>query len=214
MTLTINQRLMAIIFGAIAALGLIGLIGYFSARTMTDDLQYTDENIIRSIATLSSAERDFLLIRVNALYHLSYSDKAKKRPHEETIQKNIQEVKKRLEEYEKDLVVNEVDRNLLNTDKQLFSNYLIALDKVLENSRANDRESAVIVIENEWKPAGEKLTAAFAEHTRYKERLADEIVRKSLYTGQRNSMLTLVATLAAVIFVILVGWLVKRGISN
>lgn len=51
----------------------------------------------------------------------------------------------------KDLVVNDVDRTLLNNDKQLWSNYLIALDKVLENSRANDREAAVIVIENEWK---------------------------------------------------------------
>lgn len=214
MNLTINQRLMAIIAGAVAALALIGLIGFFSAQTMTNELKYTDENIIRSVAILSSAERDFLLIRINALYHLSYTEKAKKAPHEATIQEKIKEVKLRLEEYEKDLVVNDVDRNLLNSDKQLFSNYLIALEKVLENSRANDRESAVIVIENEWKPAGDRLTAAFTEHTRYKEKLADELVRQSLYTGQRNSMLTLLATLAAVIFVILIGWLVKRGISN
>ncbi len=214
MNLTINQRLMAIIAGAVAALALIGLIGFFSAQTMTNELKYTDENIIRSVAILSSAERDFLLIRVNALYHLSYTQKSKKDPHETTIKEKIREVQLRLEEYEKDLVVNDVDRTLLNNDKQLWSNYLIALDKVLENSRANDREAAVIVIENEWKPAGDRLTAAFTEHTRYKERLADELVRQSLYTGQRNSMLTLLATLAAVIFVVLIGWLVKRGIST
>lgn len=214
MNLTINQRLMAIIAGAVAALALIGLIGFFSAQTMTNELKYTDENIIRSVAILSSAERDFLLIRVNALYHLSYTQKSKKDPHETTIKEKIREVQLRLEEYEKDLVVNDVDRTLLNNDKQLWSNYLIALDKVLENSRAYDREAAVIVIENEWKPAGDRLTAAFTEHTRYKERLADELVRQSLYTGQRNSMLTLLATLAAVIFVVLIGWLVKRGIST
>lgn len=214
MNLTINQRLMAIIAGAVAALSLIGLIGFFSAQMMTNELKYTDENIIRSVATLSSAERDFLLIRINALYHLSYTDPAKKVQHEVTIREKIKTVTLRLEEYEQDLVIDDTDRVLLRTDKQLFANYLVVLERVLESSRNNDRASAEIAIENEWKPIGDRLTDAFTEHTRYKEKLADEQVRQSLYTGQRNSMLTLLATLVAVVFVIAIGWLVKRGIAD
>lgn len=102
MNLTINQRLMAIIAGAVAALALIGLIGFFSAQTMTNELKYTDENIIRSVAILSSAGAGFpVLIRVNALYHLSYTQKSKKDPHETTIKEKIREVQLRLEEYER-----------------------------------------------------------------------------------------------------------------
>ncbi len=82
MSFSVNQRLVAIIAGAVIAVLITGLIGFFSSQQISDELKYTDENIIRSLGILSGAERDFLLIRVNALYHLSYEERSKKAPHE------------------------------------------------------------------------------------------------------------------------------------
>lgn len=214
MNLGVNQRLIAIVLGAVTALIITGLIGFFSSQKMTEELKYTDANIIRSLSILSSAERDFLLIRVNALYHLSYLDRVKKTPHEETIRHNIQEIQKRLTEYEKDLVVNERDREYLRNDQQLFAIYLQALEKVLQFSNENDREAAVVVVESEWKPAGDRLTAAFTEHSHFKERLVDQIVQQSLDTGQRNSWLLLLVMLLGVLFVVGVGYVFRKSLSG
>lgn len=212
MNLTVNQRLMAIVLGAVAALIITGLIGFFSSQKVTEELKYTDANIIRSLAILSSAERDFLLIRVNALYHLSYTEAARKAPHEETIRHNILEIQKRLAEYEKDLIVNDEDRALFGNDQHLFSVYLQALERVLHYSNANDRESAVVVVESEWKPAGERLTAAFAEHSHFKERIVDQVVQQSLDSSQRNTWLLLLLMVLGVLFVIGIGYAFRKNL--
>jgi len=212
MGFSVNQRLMAIIFGAVAAVLITGLIGFFSSQKITEELKYTDENIIRSLGILSSAERDFLLIRVNALYHLSYDKHTQKAPHETTIRHNILEIQKRLAEYEQSLIINNRDRELLRTDKELFAIYLAALEKVLEKSNAQDREGAVIVVESEWKPAGERLTAAFADHSRYKEQLVDQVVLQSMDSGRRGAWVVLLVTVFCALLLVGIGYLFKRSL--
>ena len=212
MQLTVNQRLLAIMGGAVLALLITGLIGFLSSQKISDELKFTDENIIRSLAILSSAERDFLLVRVNALYHLSYDDPAKKAPHEATILRNIQDIRKKLDEYDRDLVINARDRELMDQDLRLYEIYLDALARVLQKSNALDRAGAVVVIENEWKPAGENLTFAFTEHMRYKEQLVDQLVQQSMHSGRRSGWLLVAVTIAAIAFVILIGYLFKRSL--
>ena len=86
MKLSISQRLIVMITGAILALLLVGSLGYLNARAITADLQYTNDNIITSLNRLSQAQSAFLLIRVNTLYHLYYQDPARKARHEEVVQ--------------------------------------------------------------------------------------------------------------------------------
>lgn len=49
MRFTVNQRLLAIISGAVLAVLITGLIGFFSSQKLSEELKYTDENIIRSL---------------------------------------------------------------------------------------------------------------------------------------------------------------------
>ncbi len=214
MNFSVNQRLMAIIFGAVVAVLVTGLISFFSSQKISEELKYTDENIIRSLGILSSVERDFLLIRVNALYHLSYEEDSKKAPHEATIRRNIQEIQKRLADYEQNLIINSRDRELLQNDKQLLAIYLTALEKVLEKSNERDREGAVVVVESEWKPAGERLTLAFADHSRYKEQLVDQVVLQSMDSGRRSAWLVLLVTIFCALLLVGVGYLFKRSLPS
>lgn len=214
MQLSVNQRLLAIMGGAVLALLVTGLIGFLSSQKISDELKFTDENIIRSLAILSSAERDFLLVRVNALYHLSYDDPEKKAPHEATIRRNTEDIRKRLTDYDQNLVINARDRELMDQDLLLFDIYLDALERVLQKSNARDRAGAVVVIENDWKPAGERLTFAFTEHMRYKEQLVDQLVQQSMNSGRRSGWILVWVTLVAVVFVILIGYLFKRSLPT
>ncbi|SFN06894.1 methyl-accepting chemotaxis protein [Formivibrio citricus] len=213
MNLTISRRLAVMSVGAVLALIIVGLIGFVTARQITADMKYTSENVIRSLGLLSDAESSFLLIRVNGLYHLSYDDAARKAPHDEVIKQKVADIRKNLGEYEKS-VTDPRDKALLEEDKQLFTAYVVALDRMLEKSRANDRAGANTVIEAEWKPAGEKLTKAFAQHKQYNEKLAADLAQKAAATGQRNAVITAIATLAGVLLVSVMSVLLCRGIRN
>ncbi|MDR3413981.1 MAG: HAMP domain-containing methyl-accepting chemotaxis protein [Formivibrio sp.] len=212
MKLTIASRLLVMIAGSIAALLLVGALGFYSTRQVTNDLKYTNENIISNLNTLARAENTFLVIRVNALYFLSYDDPAKKAPHEEVIKQKIQEVNSLLGEYEKKATDNQ-DKSLLDADKQSFANYTQILEKVLERSRANDREGMNAVVENEWKPAGGKLTTAFQEHAAFNNDLATKIVKNATQTGRRNNILTLIALATGIVLTSGIGLLLRRNIS-
>ncbi|UXY16870.1 MCP four helix bundle domain-containing protein [Chitiniphilus purpureus] len=213
MQLTVNQRLIAIIAGAIVALLATGLIGFLGSQRLSETLRHTDQTLIHSLATLSGIERDFLLIRVNALYHLSYDRPERKVPHERIVRRNIESIEKQLQEYAAGLAVTARDRELLQRDRQLFEQYRSALEKVLSASNSANREAAVLLIESEWKPAGERLTLALAEHARYKERLVEQMAHESMQSGQRNSLAVLIATLAGIVLVTAAGLLLKRNLA-
>ena len=211
MRLSIAKRLALMSAGAVLALVVVGIIGYTTARQIAADMKFTSENVIRSLGLLSDAESNFLLIRVNGLYHLSYDDPAKKASHEAVIKRMSENIRKNFSEYEK-TVTDPRDTSLLEEDKQLFSAYQTALERMLAKSHANDREGANTVIESEWKPAGEKLTQALAQHKQYNEKLAADLAQNAAATGQRNAILIALVTLAGVLLLSVMSLLLSRGI--
>ena len=213
MNTSISLRLAVMSMGAVLALLIVGLLGYTTTQKVADDLQFTSENVVRSLGLLSDAQSNFLLIRVNGLYHLSYDEPARKTPHEKAAAQAIDGIRKSFSEYEK-LIVDQRDQALLDEDRKLLSSYLDALERMLGRSRANDRAGAHQVIENEWKPAGEKLTAAFAAHKQYNEKLASDLSRTTGATAQRNSVMITAATLAGAILLGVMSFLLSQGIRT
>ncbi|WP_169558549.1 methyl-accepting chemotaxis protein [Uliginosibacterium gangwonense] len=213
MKLTISLRLIAMTVCSTTMLILVGMFGYFSTNSVTTDLKRTNDNVIASLNTLSQAESEFLLIRVNALYHLSYTTEDKKAPHEKVIKEKIESIRNLFNSYTK-LTADEKDKALLQADQQLFAAYLPALEKVLEKSRANDREGANTVIENEWKPAGNKLTAAFHEHSQYNRDLGEQIVKHAVASGQRYTLSILVTIAVGVVLVAFIARVLRKGITR
>ncbi|MBS1155475.1 MAG: methyl-accepting chemotaxis protein [Proteobacteria bacterium] len=213
MKLTISQRLVMMITGSISALLVIGALGFYSTRQVTNDLKYTNDSLISNLNTLARAENSFLLIRVNALYFLSYDDPAKKTPHEDVIKQKIQEINTLLGDYEK-RATDSKDKSLLDADKQSFANYTQILEKVLARSRDNDREGANAIVESEWKPAGNKLTTAFQEHAKFNNELAVSVVNNATEAGQRNSMITLVTLALGIVLAGGIGLMLRRGITS
>jgi methyl-accepting chemotaxis protein len=211
--MTISKRLILMSVVTAVALVAVGLLGYGAVRQITADMKYTSEKVIRSLGLLGSAESNFLLIRVNGLYHLFYDDAARKAPHEAAIRDFSGAIRKALADYENS-VSDERDKALLSDDKELFAAYLVALDRMLEKSRAIDHAGANAVIENEWKPAGAKLTQAFAEHRRYNEKLASDLAQHAADVGQRNAIVTAIATAAGALFVLAMGFVLSRGIRT
>ncbi len=211
MKLNISQRLIGMIL--ISALALIagGFIGYLNIQRLTNDLKYTHDNLISSLDTLSKIESNFLLIRVNGLYHISYDDSAKKAAHEKVINETTQAIESLFGAYEKQTVDAE-NLTLLQQDKTLFADYVQAMNHVLEKSRDNDRDAVDAIIESEWKPAGNKLTEALIAHRAHNQKLADQTVTNAVESGNRSILFTIVATAIGVGLMALLGWLIRQSI--
>lgn len=210
MNLSISKRLTLMSLGAVFFLAVIGLVGFVTARQITADMKYTSEKVVKSLGLLSLAESNFLLLRVNGLYHLSYEDAARKAKHEEVIRQKISDIHADLAAYGKSAVDSQ-DKTLLEEDVRLFVAYVSVLDRLLEKSKLNDRAGVEKLVDAEWKPAGEKLTKAFAQHKEFNERFAAALAQKAAATGQRNAVITVVMTLLGALLIgggkcVLVSW--------
>lgn len=67
MKLTLAQRLMSIILCAILALAVVGIVGVFQIRGLSEDLNTLNKFTVPSILTLDKVESELLKIRILAL---------------------------------------------------------------------------------------------------------------------------------------------------
>ena len=213
MRLTISMRLIWMILIATSALACVGLVGYSNTQKLTQDLKFTHNTIIANLEILSKAESEYLLLRVNGLYHISYDDPGKKSQHEAVIKQKVQNIESLFDQYAK----NTTDANnlqLLEADKKLFANYTHALNQILAKSRENDREGTYQLQENAWKPAGEKLTQALNEHRQYNQKLAEDTEQGAIENGQFSSLLMAIATGVGVLLAALIGLISRKRIND
>ncbi len=213
MRLTISMRLIWMILIATSALACVGLVGYSNTQKLTQDLKFTHNTIIANLEILSKAESEYLLLRVNGLYHISYDDPGKKSQHEAVIKQKVQNIESLFDQYAK----NTTDANnlqLLEADKKLFANYTHALNQILAKSRENDREGTYQLQENAWKPAGEKLTQALNEHRQYNQKLAEDTEQGAIENGQFSSLLMAIATGVGVLLTALIGFISRKRIND
>ena len=211
MKVTISQRLLILVIGFIVALLVVGGYGCLNTKEFTDDLRFTEENILGSLNLLSRAESAFLLVRVNTLYHLSYEDAGKKQVHETVVSEKVQEIDKLFSDYEK-LVIDEKDRGLLQKDRDYFATYKQALSKVLSKSKENDREGASAVIESEWKPAGNRLTEAFQAHAKFNNEQADQVVKEAVERGRLCTFINVTILIVCAGFAGYIGLRLRKNI--
>lgn len=213
MKLNISQRLIGMILVSALALIVGGFIGYINVQRLTNDLKYTHDNLNSSLDALSKIESNFLLIRVNGLYHTYYDDAAKKAQHETVINEKIQAIESLFGTYEKQALDAE-NLTLLKQDQALFADYVQALNRVLEKSRTNEREAVDAIIESDWKPAGNKLTEVLIAHRIHNQQLADQTVNNAVESGKRSLQFTIVATAIGVGLMALLGWLIRQSILS
>lgn len=191
---SISKQLRTMALSSVIALVLIGAVGFFSIKSVTSEIELTSRRITRSLWLLSEIESRFLQIRINGLYHLSYASFPSKNRHEQNIRQLTDDIQNYFAEYET-VAVDAQEKNFLTEDKRLFSVYLRALNRMLERSRANDHAAASKIVETEWKPAGEKLTRAFAEHKKFDAELISQIADKAVGKGLDNAILVVVLTI-------------------
>ncbi|SFN06865.1 methyl-accepting chemotaxis protein [Formivibrio citricus] len=215
MALTIARRLQIMIGCSILALIVLAVSGAQVASHLRGGVDYLYTNAMPSIQTLDDVHDDYMNIRVLVLYHMLVKDPAQKTGVEKKVAEHKEQLQKKLARYEKELLSDAKDKELLEANKKLFANYFATLDALFAKSRANDQEGALAEI---GKPENRenltKLLATLEAHGKYNDKLAEDFHKSSMASDRRGQIISLILIVAAILGVGSMGFFLLRSINK
>ena len=214
MRLTISRQLSLMALISVVALTIVGVIGNRVAHSIGAALEYSESNTIPAVEAIALMRQTFLELRVSVLGHMTTWDDDEKK----NLEKKITEFKKSfattLDEYAKLAQSSDAtDRQMLETDRKAYNDYLAVLEPVLEKSRESQNTEAKELFAKA-QPAMIKLNESLATHTSYSKKLAADQreAANSLYS--RGSFLSLASILLGIFVLGGVSYALTRSISN
>ncbi|WP_306549327.1 methyl-accepting chemotaxis protein [Desulfobulbus sp.] len=211
--LKIGQKLLMV--AVLASLTLGGLGGFFISqmRTVYDAANYGNINTVPSLEVMFrivEGSKDFY---ISTLRHILNTDAAGMARMEDLINKAQANTEKALADYEK-LISDDTDRQMLATERGLFSDFVRAEQEMLPLSRANKTEEARFVLREKGLPAQEKLSKSLEEHMAYNMKLASagDKTAADLYSSARRNGIIVIVVAAIVLFTVVV--LISRSITG
>lgn len=204
--LTIAKRIVMMIVIAVAALLVVGFVGVYMVNKGADSVKLINEDSLPSIKTITAAQQEFMLIRVNVVAHVVNTEDAKMQPLEKLIEEHEKAAFQKLKDYEK-LLSNDEDKKLLEADVSYLKTYMnLVHTKVLPLSRKNQTDAALRIIATEVTPVVAKAQASFEAHVAFNEKLADTTAKAALASAAQGKTISLLTILVGFITVSALGY--------
>ena len=171
--LKIGMKLTLVAIVAIFGLVALGLFALRQTSHIYTTANYGNENSVPSLLTLNSIGKGADQYFSGALRHILNTDEKAMAAIEQAMNKDLQDTRKALVEYEK-LVSDDTDRRLLKESSQNFDKLVRVVDELLPLSRANKNDEARAILTQKGLAAIEETEKAVEEHLHYNAKLADQ----------------------------------------
>lgn len=212
--LTIAHRILILIGIAILSLLWVGGVGLYVSNKESNNIKTINEDSIQSVDTLGKARQAFMAIRINVYAHNMMRDESTIANIEKSLSENRQTLVDMLKKYES-LLSNDEDRKLLETDKAAVDNYLkVVFDQILPLSRKNEQAEAAMIITTTGAAAGRETLAAFDQHMKFNEDLADKYVTEALESANTGKWTSITVILASVALITTLGLMMLKNIRK
>ncbi len=139
--LKIASKLLIAFFGLITLTLFLGLFAIHQMGEMDRATKEVTVNWMPSIRLLATANTDTSDFRTAELQHILSTETSQMSRYERDMREEQQAIERGLAQYEK-LIVTPEERSLYDEFSQLWAEYLVEHDKVLELSRSNQNEQA------------------------------------------------------------------------
>ncbi|MFB9159406.1 methyl-accepting chemotaxis protein [Chromobacterium violaceum] len=199
--MTITKRLLLTTVLAMLALGVQGLWKQQQANGRFD---YMKINTFPSIHTLDDAKEALADVRLTLARSVALSDPAAKKAEFAALADLDKRFDAALDKYEKDLVSNDADRKLLQTDREDMKLYRQQRDKYLQLLQSNNVAEADKLMTGDMSNEAKALNQALIDHIEFNYKLADQLSKDNAaaYTAAWWQSAILVASA-----VLVCGWL-------
>lgn len=213
-TLTIAKRLTLMICTSVLALLFVGFIGISVANKGTESIRKINDESMPSIQTLQDARQIFMEIRLNGYLHILTSTETGMKKIEATLESQTARLLQVLKDYEKHISTDE-DRKLLDATIANLKNYESVVKKlVLAKSFEDEKEAARSLMGLRGNEAGAKTLAGLDEHVAYNKKNAETAALDAFSSAALGRNISLIAILAGVVAVAVVGVLLLRNIKS
>lgn len=211
---SIARRLQIMIATAVIALLVLGLTGFYSVNTVSGVMKHTQGKTVPALASVAEAESLFIKYHLAVIQHIQNDNIAKGPEFDKLISETDQKLTRELDHYEKDLLSDDKDRQMLAAEKQLLQAYRKASASALDFSRNFLKNPAIQAVNTEVSPIGVKLEAALKARADYNRQLASEQANVSTLTARNTQIVSAAIGLASIALVIVLGVFLVRGING
>jgi methyl-accepting chemotaxis protein len=167
--MTIAQRLLLLVGIAVAALVSVSIFSVVELKNVYKRADFGNENIIPSILLLDEAVLQLGHIRSRAYRHVAVTDAKAKSELAAKIETARQDIEKAFKNYEP-LIVDDVDKSMLDADRSAVAEYLQATRPMLEASSRNQTDEVQRLI-GQVATIGDKANEALVAHMHFNEGL-------------------------------------------
>lgn len=212
--LTIAHRLMLMIGASVLALLVVGIVGISVANQGTQSIRIINDERMASISMLAEARQAFMEIRVNGYLHIITPSEDGMRKIEAKLESDAARLLQLFKDYEQ-RISGEEDRKLLEANVANFKEYQsIVKDLVLSRSFTDDKDAAQGLMAARGTAAGAKALAGFDEHILFNKKYAEAAASNAFANAAIGRNISLIAILAGVAAVAVVGILLLRSIRS
>ena len=212
-SITIARRLWILVSIALVSLCAVGLTGLSVSQGLSAKLANVNDSTLPSVKTLSDLRYAFEVQQTQLMLHISYTSEEQMAETDKIIAATKEKVKAGLKAYEA-LVVDDADRQMLESDKKALASYDVVFDDAWKQSQEIVKMTARTIITEQGSPLADAAAVSLEKHIA--KRMADAAQEKaSAEAASKNGvwLSTVVITLsAAVIFII--SFLLIRKISK
>lgn len=193
-SLGIGRRLQVLAVVAITSLLVLAVSGAYVASHLRSSVNYVYTNALPSVESIDAISQDFLRLRLTVLYHFLNKEVAKKESAEEQINNLKEKIRSGVSRFEKELVSDAKDKEMLDKEKALFEAYFVDIQPALERSRARDDEGVTAAVANATRNMT-VLAESLEAHKRYNQTLAEDYIKAAESTDQRGTTIAIVLVL-------------------
>ena len=209
MNLNIARRLQIMIATAILALVVLAVSGALVASNLRSGISFIYTNSLPSIATIGEINDGFLRLRLIILYHIGVKEGAKKAELDTQIKAQKERIRKALAHYEKEMVVDAKDKEMLEAERRFFETYFVEIEPVLERSRANDYDGTWAGVAKATANM-KSLSDAIEAHKKYNDQLAEAFYKSAEESDRRGQYIALALISLSIVVVGGIGFVVIR----
>jgi methyl-accepting chemotaxis protein len=209
--MSVSKRLLLLIAAAVLGLSLVAGMGIYQI-----DKVYTAANVntasgIPSMLDLIKANAALTKIRLHILTHVNLAEAAKKQEEEKNIAGYQKDLDAALDSYEKNDIKDDKDRALLAVEREKIAKYRIALDKIMELSRAQRQGEAMQMVgTTPVKPISDALQA----HVQYNVDLGAKADKDAQASKASAYVLAIGISLLSILAIVLLGFTIHRSVST
>ena len=195
----------------IAMLGLVSItgVGQYEISKVFDSANFTTVNVMPSFNTIYKIKNSFRQIQISSRDYLLSKDTNERANLDQTIADEDANITKLLDYYERELLSDNEDKELLDQDRDALKRWLVVIEERMALARQGKEAEAYASVTTS-RTIQAAVEQAFEDHIKYNEKLAVTSSAHAAAIKTEAIWIAISATALLLVVISVVGWVIAN----